>query len=402
MCRPAAGWLLALLLTAAPLGALAAQSSSATQQLEESRQRLEEIRRERAKLQADRERLQGQVHDLNQELDNLDRQRQTTNRIVNEIDTQIGGLNGQMDRVSVNLVLAQDNLAEKRAILLRRLVDIYKRGTLYPFEVLVAAESFGDLLNRYKYLYLTSQQDRTLVSEVEKLRDLVSRQRDQILGVRSELGRRREEREAELERYGTLAEERARRLREARRSARSTEQRLSELERTEARLNDVLASLERARREAVARASRTGAAPTTGSIGTGDIGKLDWPVDGTILYNFGRDTLPSGGVIRWNGIGIAAPVGTPVKAVEGGRIRLVQTLGTYGLSVLLDHGNGYYSFYAHLESAGVKPNTAVAKGQVIGSVGGANSDQGAHLYFEIRGESGLALDPADWLRKRRP
>lgn len=402
MCRPAARWLLAFLLTVAPLRGLPAQSGSAAQQLEDSRQRLEEIRRERTKLQADRERLQGQVHDLNQELDNLDRQRQTTNRIVNEIDTQIGGLNGQMDRVSVTLVLAQDNLAEKRAILIRRLVDIYKRGTLYPFEVLVAAESFGDLLNRYKYLYLTSQQDRTLVSEVEKLRDLVSRQRDQILGVRSELGRRREEREAELDRFGTLAEERARRLREARRSARSTEQRLSELERTEAKLNDLLATLERSRREEVARASRAGAAPTTGSISTGDIGKLDWPVEGTILYNFGRDTLPSGGVIRWNGIGIAAPVGTPVKAVEGGRTRLVQTLGTYGLSVLLDHGNGYYSFYAHLGSAAVKPNTTVAKSQVIGTVGGANSDQGAHLYFEIRGENGLALDPADWLRKRRP
>ena len=229
---------------------------AAQDDLEDSRRRLEDIRREREQLQRERERLQGQVHDLNQELDNLERQRQTTNRIVNELERQIGGLNSHVDLASAELTLAQDNLAEKRAVLTRRLVEIYKRGTLYPFEVIVAAESFGDLLNRYKYLYLTSRQDKTLVDDVEKLRNQVQKRRGEIVEVRTELDRRREEREAELRRYGSLVTERASRLQKAQKSAQSNEQRLGVLQRDEAHLNDVLAALERARKNAEARGGR--------------------------------------------------------------------------------------------------------------------------------------------------
>jgi septal ring factor EnvC (AmiA/AmiB activator) len=379
--------------------ALSAQHS-VTKQLEESQRRLEEIKAERDRLQQQRARLQGQVHDVNDELTNLERQKESTQRIVNEIERQIGGLAGQLDHASAELILAEDNLAERHAILERRLMDIYKRGALYAFQVLLTAESFGDLLSRYKYLYLTSRQDRALVQDVEKLRNRVVVQRNDILRVRGELDRRRQEREAEYERYGELANERARRLAQLKRSAQATEQKLSALERDEARLTDVLAALERARREAKVRGG-AGLGPIAGpgSITTADIGKLDWPVDGTIVYRFGRDTLPSGGVIRWNGIGIAAAAGTPVKAVEAGRVRLVGQFGTYGLTILVEHGNGYYSVYAHLQSASVKLNDAVNKAQVIGTVGGLSSDYGPHLHFEIRGENQIALDPADWLKK---
>ena len=385
--------LVALALLAPPLQA------QDTEELERSRKRLEEIRKERDRLQQQQERLQGQVHDVNDELHNLERQRESTQRIVDEIERQIGGLSGKLDRSSAELILAEDNLAERRAVLERRLVDIYKRGALYTFQALLAAESFGDLLSRYKYLYLTSRQDRALVGDVEKLRNRVGEQRDDLLDVRKQLDRTREEREAEYSKFSELVEARARRLAQLRRTARTTEQRLGELRKDEARLNDVLASLERARRDEAARGLR-GAVPVPGSITTADIGRLDWPVEGAIVYRFGRDTLPSGGIIRWNGVGIAANAGTPVKAVESGKVRLVGQFGTYGLTVVLEHGNGYYSVYSHLQSAAVELSANVARGQTIGAVGGENSDYGPHLHFEIRGENQVALNPVDWLRKR--
>jgi septal ring factor EnvC (AmiA/AmiB activator) len=394
-------------LPAYPLGALTILLVSVTPahaqdtpDLEESRRRLDEIRAERDRLQRQRERLQGQVHDVHDELSNLERQRESTQRIVSEIERQIGGLASQLDRSSAELILAQDNLAERRAVLQRRLVDIYKRGPLHTFQVLLAAESFGDLLSRYKYLYLTSEQDRLLVTDVEKLRNRVVQQRNNILNVRGELDRRREEREAEFAKYTELASERSRKLLSLQRSARSTERRLSELQKDESRLNGLLAALERARRDELARTALRGGTSTAGSITTADLGKLDWPVEGAIVYRFGRDTLPSGGIIRWNGVGIAAPVGTPVKAVESGKVRLVGQFGTYGLTIVLEHGNGYYSVYSHLESADVKLGVSVDKGRVIGSVGGQNSDYGPHLHFEIRGENQIALDPTTWLRRR--
>ncbi|HEX6617617.1 MAG TPA: peptidoglycan DD-metalloendopeptidase family protein [Gemmatimonadales bacterium] len=368
--------------------------------IEASRRRLAEIRRERDKLEEQRQRLQGQVHDVNDELSNLERQRESTQRIVSEIERQIGGLSGQLDRSSAELILAEDNLAERRAVLERRLVEIYERGPLYTFQALLAAESFGDLLSRYKYLYLTSRQDRALVTDVELLRNRVVAERNKILDVRGQLDRSRLEREAEFAKYTDLAQARERRLTELRRSARRTERRLTSLQQDEARLNGLLAALERARREEAARGALRGGTNAPGSITTASLGKLDWPVEGTIVYRFGRDTLPSGGIIRWNGIGITAPVGTPVHAVEAGKVRLVGQFGTYGLTIVLEHGNGYYSVYSHLQSATVKLGAEVKKGDSIGTVGGENSDYGPHLHFEIRGENQVALDPTTWLRRR--
>ena len=367
--------------------------------LESSRRRLEEIRRERDRLEEQQQRLQGQVHDVNDELSNLERQRESTQRIVGEIERQIGGLASQLDRSSAELILAEDNLAERRAVLDRRLIDIYKRGPLYTFQALFAAESFGDLLSRYKYLYLTSRQDRALVTDVELLRNRVVSERNTILDVRTQLDRSRQEREAEYAKYTELAQARARRLESLQRSARSTERRLTTLQKDEARLNGLLAALERARRDEASRGLR-GTVAGPGSITTASLGKLDWPVEGTIVYRFGRDTLPSGGIIRWNGVGIAAAVGTPVRAVEAGKVRLVGQFGTYGLTIVLEHGNGYYSVYSHLQAASVKLGSTVTKGATIGSVGGENSDYGPHLHFEIRGENQVALDPTAWLRKR--
>jgi len=382
------------------LSVLACPARAQDTDLESSRRRLQEIRRERDRLEEQQQRLQGQVHDVNDELTNLERQRESTQRIVSEIERQIGGLASQLDRSSAELILAEDNLAERRAVLQRRLIDIYKRGPLYTFQALLAAESFGDLLSRYKYLYLTSRQDRALVTEVEQLRNRVVTERNKILDVRTQLDRSRQEREAEYTKYTELANARARRLESLQRSARSTERRLTALQKDEARLNGLLAALERARRDEAARGALRGGVSAPGSITTASLGKLDWPVEGTIVYHFGRDTLPSGGIIRWNGVGIAAPVGTPVHAVESGKVRLVGQFGTYGLTIVLEHGNGYYSVYSHLQSAAVKLGETVAKAATIGAVGGENSDYGPHLHFEIRGENQVALDPTTWLRKR--
>ena len=376
---------------------LAAQG---TDSMQASRRRLEEIRAERDRLKLQQQRLQGQVHDVQDELSNLERQRESTHRIVNEIDRQIGGLASQLDRNTAELILATDNLAERNAVLERRLIDIYKRGQLYVYQVLLTVESFGDLVSRYKYLFLTSQQDRQLVGEVESLRNRIAAQRNNVLEVRTQLDRTKEEREAELKRYGTLVDEGAKRMQALKRSARNTEIQLSTLEKDAARVTSLLASADKRRENETARAAARGVAPAAGSLTTADLGKLDWPVQGTIVYKFGRDTLPSGGVIRWNGIGIGAPVGTPVKAVEAGQVGLVGNVGTYGLTVAVEHGNGYWSLYMQLQSASVKQGEKVVRGQTVGTVGGGNSDYGAHLHFEIRGENQIALDPTAWLRRR--
>jgi septal ring factor EnvC (AmiA/AmiB activator) len=368
------------------------------QQMQDNQRRLEGIRRERSEVEQELERLRTAAHSLSDEIANLERQQLSTNRIVNELDRQIAGLGGQIDQITVDLLLAQDALLEKRAVLERRLVDIYKRGPLYAWQVLLAAESFGDLLSRYKYLYLVSRQDRLLTNDMHKLRDRVARQRQLLVDSRETLSRRRGERSDELNRYLNLERARQTNLSETRRSARAAEQRLSRLERDERDLNDRIEALERARREAEAR----GAASGPGAITTANLGALDWPVEGLIIYPFGTTSGPNNTRIPRHGIGIKAPVGTPVRAVAPGIVSIAGPLGLYLTSVLIDHGGGYYTFYAYLNRATVQKGERVARGQVIGQVGGESSDEGPHLHFEIRGQGGIALDPANWLRRPTP
>src|SRR6266513_2137212 len=338
--------LVVLTLPASPIPLPAQRPQPFDQQLRDNQQRLESIRRERSDVEQELERLRTQVHSLSDELANIERQKETTNRIVNELDRQIYALSDQIDQTTVDLLLAQNALAEKRAVLERRLVDISKRQTL--------------------------------------------------VDARDVLGRRKNERTEELDRYLALERERQTSLRETRRSAREALQRLSELERDEKSLNDRIVALERARREAEARGAATAAAITTA-----DLGQLDWPVQGRIVYQFGTATGPNNTRIPWHGIGIAAPAGTPVRAIAGGTVSLAGPLGTYLTSVLVDHGGGYYSFYGYLSDATVAHGARVTRGQVLGHVGGGSSDQGPHLHFEIRGQGGIALDPVNWLKTRR-
>src|SRR5688572_18263335 len=279
---------------------------------EASRRRLEDIRAERDRLRREQQRLESQVRDAGAELRNIERQREVTNRLVNELERQMRGLGDQLLNSSQELALAQDNLLDRRAVLERRLIDIYKRGTLYTFQVLLTAESFGDLLSRYKYLYLQNRQDRSLVQDIGRLETRIRQQRGELVNVQEDLDRRREERASELKSYVALADERSAKLGRLRRTSESTRERISTLERDEARLNDVLAALERARRAPRAGAPRPVNAGG-GDLTTADLGSLDWPVSGRILFQFGRDTLPSGAVIRRNGIGIGAAAGSPVR-----------------------------------------------------------------------------------------
>jgi septal ring factor EnvC (AmiA/AmiB activator) len=386
----------------AVLSFLAALPLSAQQDtsLIQSRRRLEEIRLQRDSLERAQRNIEGRVSDAGAALNNWERRRDATSQLVNEIERQISGISSQLEQSAAELTLSQDNLAERRAVLERRLSDIYKRGPLYTFQVLLTAESFGDLLTRYKYLYLTSRQDRTLVDDVTHLANTVQQKRNQLLGYRSELDDTRQEREVEMQNYAQLAAEGQSTLAALQRSAVQNKQRLTNMERNEAQITSVIASIEKAR-PAPGRGARPADAGVTGSLTTADLGKLDWPVDGSILYQFGPQELKTGGVIRHNGIAIAAPTGTPVKAVESGTVESVQRVGTYGLSVMLRHNNGYWSLYMQLQSAAVKQGQVIAKGTVVGTVGGANSEEGQpHLYFEIRGENSIALDPAIWLKRR--
>ena len=400
MRAPVGALVLALLLP----GIGAAQGPSVVRQITENQQRLDSIRDERRRLEEDLRGIRSRMSTLTSELSNIERQKSVTTRIVNELDRQTLSMRNQLDTVTLQLLVAEDALAEKNAVLRGRLVEIYKRGPLYAFQVLLTAESFGDLLSRYKYLYLVSRQDRALVQEVVELRDRVGDNRSQLVRIERTITNQRDERTQELRRYETLERSGARALQQAQATQRRTATRIQTLSQAEQELVDLLAELERARRAAVARGDLRVA---EASITRADLGSLQWPVEGgRVVYRFGPARGPDGTEILYQGIGIGVPVGTPVTVVADGLVEIARPLNTYGPTVFVNHGGGVYTVYSFLGSIRVVQGQYLSAGSVLGTSGGQTSDHGPHIEFQIRQASGesnnpIALDPENWLRRRR-
>jgi len=389
-------YVLAVALVLAIPVALGAQSAEA--RIRAQREELDRIRRERAELERRMSNLQGNVHELREEVANLDRQREATERVIQTLDRQLTSITREVDETTARTQAAEQELATRRTTLERRLVEIYKRGPLYSAEALLTARSFGELVARYKYLHELATHDRALVTRVQTLRDQVVRQRADLVRLRSAVEENRLDKQLEEDRLARLRGERTTNLQQAQMSAQQILDRLAALRASESRLTNVIATIETERRRTAA--TRPNAPRETSTLRTSDLGRLDWPVDGTVLYRFGRVVNPNNTTTRWNGIGIAAATGTAVRSVAPGNVVSVGQLGTYGLTVIVQHGAGDYSVYASLAGASVRTGTTIRKGDVIGTVGVSDPDLRPHLHFEIRPQ-GRAVDPESWLRGTR-
>lgn len=375
-----------------------ASGQSAEARIRAQRDELDRIRRERAELESRMANLRGNVHELAEEVANLDRQRLATERVIETLDRQLAAITTDVDETTTRMTSTERELESRRATLQRRLVDIYKRGPLYSAEALLTARTFGELVARYKYLHEIAVHDRALVGRVQTLRDEIARQRGELVKLRDAVEENRTDKQLEEERLARLRGERSTNLRLAQRSTQEIVDRLARLRASESRLTNVIASIESERRRSVA--TRPNAPREASTLRTSDLGRLDWPVDGTVLYRFGRVVNPNNTTTRWNGMGIAAATGTPVKAVAPGTVVSVGQLGTYGLTVIVQHGGGDYSVYASLNAATVRTGARVRKNDVIGTVGTSDPDLRPHLHFEIRPQ-GRAVDPESWLRGSR-
>jgi septal ring factor EnvC (AmiA/AmiB activator) len=384
--------LLLILLLVLPGVAFAQQS-----ELRESQLRLERIRQERQELQRELESLKTRVRDAAREAQNIARQRSVSESALRELDYQAEVINNDVVRTSRELALTHARLGQRTDALHARLRSIYKRGKMHTVRVLLSAESFGDVLRRYKYLHLIALNDRIIVSEVKRLEADLESQEIELRQSQSQLESLRFEKNQELRELERVATQQNRTLREFREQERVTTSRLEQLAKDEARLANVIADLEK-RRLAGTNANRAGA------ISTRDLGALDWPVEGDLVFRFGPERKPNGVVLRYNGIGIAAPAGSPVKTVEAGTVEVAGALEGYGPSVVISHGAGYYTLYLRLRAVAVRAGQRVNAGHIVGAVGGEGTPEGAHLEFQVRtpGASGApaAVDPLNWLRAR--
>ena len=376
----------------------AQQTESAEARVNAQRDELARIRAERDELEKKMSGLQSTAHELRDEVNLLDKQHDATARMVKSLDKQLVAITDEVQTTADDLKKSEREASMKRTVLQRRLIEIYKRGPLYSAEVLFSAQSVGQLVARYKYLHLLALRDKGLVHRLDDLHTKIETQQIQLVRLQNSVIENRSQKEREAARLADLERAQAKSLVRVQEDTKRTKARLAELEKSESRLNNLIASFEAERRRANARGGAAPLAPS--SIRTTDIGRLDWPVNGTFLYRFGRYVNPNNTTTRWNGIGITAPVGTSVKSVSAGTVAYAGPMGTYGNTVILEHGGGDYSVYGSLDKIAVRKGARVIKGAPLGTVGVSDPALGAHLHFEIR-RGGPAVDPAEWLRAAR-
>jgi septal ring factor EnvC (AmiA/AmiB activator) len=398
----AAAALLLALLAAAP----AARAQDEQGELEAQRERLERLQQEIRQKREEAARLGRRESGVLQELRRVENELGVTQELVTTLEDEIAERSREIESTTEELARAQDELAVKRQILARRLRTIYKLGRYGGFQVLLMADSFAEILGRYKYLRMIAEQDQRLLSRIARLEETIRRNRTALEDARSGLSEAREERVEQVQSLSVTERERERALNQVKSQRSQQLEAAAELEAETQRIQSLLATLERRRseREELARreaeeAGRDAPAPTASAL-TGDFGALNWPVDGEILERFGRSRHPVYNTeIVNNGIDIRAARGTPVRAVESGEVVYADFNGGYGLMVILDHDGGDYSLYAHLDRASVSIGQDVGLGQAIGTVGESGSLVGPKLHFEIR-QGGRAVDPIGWLRRR--
>ncbi len=349
-------------------------------QMEENRRQIEDLSRKEKKL-----------GDLD---GRLKRDRELTERYLARLEDQEQALLGDLGERQTEL----DHRAAEHDAMARRLTQrlrAYQRNRRpHTAELLLSSKSFAELFARGAILARAIQRDRTDLIWLRGQRDELSLATSLLESRRRGLDALQEEKIREKARLEQKSERARAEIATVRKEREAFERREKELKRTEQQIKSLLARLEEERR----RPPKGAGAPPKGPGLEGRRGALTWPVDGKLVGRFGAEIHPRFGTrVPNNGLDIAAAEGTTVKAVAAGVAAFVDWLPGYGRCVIVNHGGGFYSLYAHCSRVLVATGGKIAEGQKIAEVGDTDSVKGSCLHFEIRrGEE--AMNPEEWLR----
>jgi len=297
---------------------------------------------------------------------------------------------GRLAAVSQDRVRASAAAVQARDALVMRARLLQRFGRYGYFRVLLSADDVPALLDSIERLDSLARRDGRLVlqhREAEaRLRGDVAREE----ALKAEIDRLYARSRQEETRVASLKTEREHLLaRERDQSARERRE-VSQLTDKATRLERLLETLAR---------QSTGEQPVDPAGGIRPWkGVLDWPARGTIVETFGRHRHPK--FDTWtvsNGVAVAVPLATPVRAVYAGKAVYAQWLSEYGNLVILDHGDGMLTLYAWLQAVSVRAGVPVAVGTEVGLAGYGPGRDEPGLYFEVRDRQ-KAMDPVAWLR----
>lgn len=380
---------------------------------QESRERLKELQRELGREREQAKQAVRKEATLAKELSRLDEDLKTKTKRLRELESTLRDSTQRSAKLSREIGVTEGQLSRSRGLLKRRLRAIYKQGRFGYVRMLLSADDFSSVGRRLKYLSAVATQDQRLMQSYgTNLTDL-SRKRGELERYKAQVAEATET--AAATRDQIQQEQRKRRilLASVREEKAGHLAAIKELESSAKDLQALIVKLQ-SEEERQRRANR--AAPRREAPGgkeredVPDIrddgrfaqlrGKLPWPAVGPLVSTFGRQEHPRFHTVIFNrGIEIGASDGKDIAAVADGTVIFADWFKGYGRLLILDHGGGYFTLYAHASEILARAGETVSRGQVIGRVGDSGSLEGPQLYFELR-HKGKPQDPVAWLQPR--
>ena len=288
----------------------------------------------------------------------------------------------------MKVAIAEAELANHRTMLERQLRLAYVTGREEWLRLALTQQDPVGLSRRVVYYGYITRQRSTLLQQVQDeiaaLETAATALSEQLAAL-ADMGKLKEARVRELAASRMV---RARAVETLKRDLGSSQQKLSRLRREARALEQLMAGLERE-----SRAPARGAPPQPAPGPAQQV--KDLPLRGRTVASFGQPRAE--GLLRWDGLVLAAPAGTEVRAVRAGRVVYADWLPGMGQLLVLDHGKGYMSLYGHNQQLLKVAGQDVRQGEVVARVGDSGGQGSPGLYFEVR-RNGKPVNPADWVR----
>jgi murein hydrolase activator len=371
--------------------------SLATFALADEKAEMAKLQKEIEALQKELKNVQGTRSSLQKELEKSEIQINTLQKKANDINKQLKEQDKELEKLKNERSQLEQARKNQQAQIAEQMRAAHKLGEQSEVKVLLNQESPDQLSRIMKYhSYFMAAH----TSKMQAYLDTITRidtLTPEIEKKTLELGSMQAELDAQRIRLKTIHGQRQQALAKVNSQLKNKSQELNQLNNDRRRLQ---ALLERV----------TKSVATTGAINSPSYvplpkggekfslrkGRLPWPTQGSMIHRFGSARIA--GQMNWNGAYIAAPMGNTVIAVHHGRVVFADYFGGHGLLVIVDHGEGYLSLYAHNKSLLKKAGEPVHAGEAIANVGNSGGQAGTGLYFEIR-HNGKPINPSGWLAR---
>lgn len=348
---------------------------------------------------------------VSSQLQEIDRTLQQKQADLGKLDLELRGVEKGLDKTSADINRVAGEVAIRKHELEKRLVSLYKAGDISMLRIIFSSGSFQQMTENMQYMRSILQNDKATVEEYKTKLDELNSLKSHLERDMIKKGRLKEK--IVVTKHDIEAEKAKKTvyLNQVRQDRKSHEASLRELQANASRLQAMISRLDALSRKKSATRSTEPPPKKGGGVKPqpelppapdrgffSQKGRLSLPVRGSVISSYGKHKHPEFDSYTFNkGISIAAPAGTEFRSIYEGNVIFAEYFKGFGNMIIVDHGGGYFSLYAHASRLAKRVGAAVAKGDSLGSVGDIDSAKGPMLYFEIR-QQGKPVDPAAWVR----